>query len=127
MNTALWIVQGLLAVFFLGHAVLKFVLPEAAGHVGLALRSPRGSQARHRHSGADGCHRSRLAGNHSHRTAACPARGRGSHADDDRCGTLFHFTRGQYVQIPVNVVAFALAAFVAYGRIRLRPIAVTIR
>ena len=28
MNVALWIVQGLLAVFFLGHAVLKFVLPD---------------------------------------------------------------------------------------------------
>jgi len=28
MNIALWIVQGLLAVFFLWHAVLKFVLPD---------------------------------------------------------------------------------------------------
>jgi len=36
---------------------------------------------------------------------------------------LFHVTRGEYLQIPVNVVAFVLAGFVAYGRMRLSPIA----
>jgi len=60
MNIAPWIVQGLLAAFFLMHALLKFVLPDG-------------------------------------------------------------------LPVPVNVVAFALAAFVAYGCIRLRPIAVTIQ
>jgi hypothetical protein len=35
---------------------------------------------------------------------------------------LFHFPRGEYLNIVMNLVVGALAAFVAYGRSRLAPV-----
>ena len=36
--------------------------------------------------------------------------------------TLFHFPRGEYLNIVMNLVVGALAAFVVYGRSRLAPV-----
>ena len=35
---------------------------------------------------------------------------------DNGWGSVLHYRRGEYPSIIVNVVLFALAAFVAYGR-----------
>jgi uncharacterized membrane protein YphA (DoxX/SURF4 family) len=123
MNVALWIVQGLLAVFFLWHAVLKFLLPdglpdtltwlydiprlqsigigilELMAAIGLVLPGVTRIKPRLVPLAAVGLMLTMIG------------------------AALFHVTRGEYLQIPVNVVAFVLAGFVAYGRIRLRPIA----
>ena len=123
MNVALWIVQGLLAVFFLWHAVLKFLLPdglpdtltwlydiprlqsigigilELMAAIGLVLPGVTRIKPRLVPLAAVGLMLTMIG------------------------AALFHVTRGEYLQIPVNVVAFVLAGFVAYGRMRLSPIA----
>lgn len=35
---------------------------------------------------------------------------------------VFHVTRGEYQNIVMNIILGALAAFVAYGRWKLRPL-----
>jgi uncharacterized membrane protein YphA (DoxX/SURF4 family) len=123
MNVALWIVQGLLAVFFLWHGVLKFLLPdglpdtltwlydiprlqsigigilELMAAIGLVLPGVTRIKPRLVPLAAVGLMLTMIG------------------------AALFHVTRGEYLQIPVNVVAFVLAGFVAYGRMRLSPIA----
>ena len=123
MNIALWAVQGLLAVFFLWHAVLKLVLPaglpdtllwlydiprlqsigigilELMAAVGLVLPGVTRIRPRLVPLAAVGLMLTMIG------------------------AAVFHITRGELVLIGVNAVVFLLAGFVAYGRIRLRPIA----
>ena len=36
---------------------------------------------------------------------------------------VFHIARGEYIFVPVNLVLGGVAAFIAYGRLSVRPIA----
>jgi len=123
MSVALWTVQALLALFFLMHALLKFVLPdglpdtltwlydlprlpsivigmlELMAAIGLVLPGVTRIRPRLVPLAAVGLMLTMIG------------------------AAIFHLTRGELVLIPVNVMVFLLAGFVAYGRIRLRPIA----
>lgn len=116
MNIALWVVQGLLAVFFLTHAVIKFTLPDGLpdvlGWVYDIPRLPNVAIGVLELLGAIGI--------------VLPAitRIRRDLVVWAAVGlmltmvgaAIFHLTRGEMISIPVNVVIFAMAAFVAYGR-----------
>ena len=116
MNVALWIVQGLLAAFFLGHAVIKFTLPdglpaqmswvydiprvpnvgigvlELLGAIGLILPGVTRIRPGLVSWAAVGLMLTMVV------------------------AAIFHLTRGEMELLPINAVTFALAAFVAYGR-----------
>lgn len=116
MNRALWIVQGILAVTFLAHALIKFTLPtglpsmlswvydiprlpsvgigvlELLGAIGIVL---------------PGLTRI-LPGLVVWAAVGLMLTMTG--------GAIFHVTRAEWSSIPINIVTFAMAAFVAYGR-----------
>ncbi len=116
MNTALWIVQGLLAVTFLAHAVIKFTLPDGLPDMlGWVYDIPRAQNVVIgvlELLGAIGV------------VLPAVARIRRELVVWAAVGlmltmvgaAIFHLTRGEMSSIPINVVTFAMAAFVAYGR-----------
>jgi len=123
MNVALWTIQGLLAVAFLAQAVIKFVLPEGLpdtmswvydiprfpniiigvlevlGAAGLILPGVTRIQPRLIPIAAAGLMLTMVG------------------------AAIFHISRGETAQVPLNAIIFVLAGFVAYGRLRLYPIA----
>lgn len=123
MTIALWIVQGSLAVFFLWHAVMKFVLPEGLPDTLVWLydipRLPSIGIGILELMAAIGLV---LPGVTRIRPQLVPLAAGGLMLTMVGAA-IFHATRGEFMQIPVNLVVFVLAGFVAYGRARLRPIA----
>ena len=124
MKYALWIVQILLALAFLAAGFMKLTMPidqlaqsmvwpgdipawlvrfiglaELAGGLGLVLPALTRNQPQ-----------------------LTPLAGAGL-AQSQFLALGFHLTRGEFGYIGINIVLLALAAFVAYGRWKLVPIA----
>lgn len=122
VNIALWVAQVILAILFLGQGVLKFVQPaglpdtlawvydvtgpiaivvgvaELAAVAGLILPGLLGIRTWLTPAAAAGLILVMLA------------------------AIAFHANRGETQQIVMNVVILAVAAFVAYGRLRVAPL-----
>jgi uncharacterized membrane protein YphA (DoxX/SURF4 family) len=123
MNKLLWVLQGLLGVYFVGVGVSHFAVPpnlpammgwmyelsptlhfvsgtaEILGGLGLILPGLTKIQTRLTPLAAAGL--------------ALVMVG----------ATFWHLSRGESANIFVNIVLFALTAFIAYGRWRLSPLA----
>ena len=116
MNTALWIAQGLLAAVFLGAGAMKaFAFDRFAEQMDWARpmgRSKVGAIGAAEIAGALGLVLPMLLGIAEFLT---PLAALGL-ALVMMLGGAFHFRRGEMPNIGGNVVLFALAAFVAWGR-----------
>jgi len=116
MNIALWISQGILAVVFLVHAVIKFTLPEGLpdmlSWVYDIERLPNVGIGVLELLGAIGII---LPGVTRIRPGLVVWAAVGLMLTMVGAA-IFHVTRAEVNLVPTNVALFALAAFVAYGR-----------
>ena len=117
MNTALWIAQGLLAVAFLGAGLLKLLksrdelaprMPYVEDFSDGAIRAIGGLEV----LGAAGLILPWLLGIAPALTAWAAI----GAALTMVGAAIVHIRRGEFSDLPVNVVLFALAVFIAWGR-----------
>ncbi len=123
MNLALWIVQVVLALSFVGVGILHYVVPEGLPP-NMAWMYDLPTEVHYASGTAEilGGLGLILPGVTGVATRLTPLAALGLIAVMG-LAAIFHAGRGEFVNIGLNATLGVLAAFVAYGRWRLRPLA----